>query len=112
MNDTTLLFADTRIAMLCGCALVATVVFALMLHSIATFRRTPSGGARPRQAAAEVFWALVPIVIVIAMAAPAVRALVAPHNGVETAQQIRPATGPALAGEIPQKAFNDSSIPL
>lgn len=50
------------------CAMLAVVVFGVMLHSIATFR---GDAARLRRnAAAEIAWALVPILIVIAAAAP------------------------------------------
>lgn len=107
---------DVHGTVLWVCAFVTAAVFVLMVHSIATFRRAPSDAARPRNATAEVFWALVPIVIVIAMAAPAVRSIVAadgsPGDAVETAQQTHPAPGPELAGEIPQKAFQDGPVPL
>lgn len=91
-----------------GCLPIAIAVFATMLHSIATFHRaTPT-----RNAVAETLWALVPICIVIAMAAPAVKSLVMPAPAHETVQQTRRPPGPELAGEIPQKAFHDGVIPL
>jgi heme/copper-type cytochrome/quinol oxidase subunit 2 len=91
-----------------GCLPIAIAVFATMLHSIATFRRP----GPVRNAIAETLWALVPIVIVIAMAAPAVKSLVTSAPATETAQQTRTPPGPELAGEIPQKAFHDGGIPL
>lgn len=91
-----------------GCLPVAIAVFATMLHSIATFRRA----GQARSAMAETLWALVPIVIVIVMAAPAVKSLVTGAPAVETAQQTRTPPRAELAGEIPQKAFHDGSIPL
>ena len=91
-----------------GCLPIAIAVFATMLHSIATFRRT--GPAR--NAVAETLWALVPIVIVIVMAAPAVQSLVTGKPAAEAAQQTRTPPGPELAGGIPQKAFHDGGIPL
>jgi len=101
-------------AVLWACALVTAAVFALMIHSIATFRRAASGTQQRRNATAEVFWALVPIVIVVATAAPSVTGLMSadPAATRETAQQTRPAPGPELAGEIPQKPFQEGPIPL
>ncbi len=102
-------------AVLWACALAATAVFALMIHSIATFRRIPDGVKRERNSTAEVFWALVPILIVGASATPALTGMLeadpVPASS-ETAQQTRPAPGPELAGEIPQKPFQDGPVPL
>ena len=98
-----------------ACTLAAMAVFALMIHSIATFRRAPDGGKRERNSTAEVFWALVPIIIVGATAAPAVTGMLdaGPASASsETAQQTRPEPGPELAGEIPQKPFQDGPVPL
>jgi heme/copper-type cytochrome/quinol oxidase subunit 2 len=47
-----------------------------MIHSIATFRR--AAGSRPK-ALAEIFWAIVPIFIMVSTALPAVRMLAAEH---------------------------------
>ena len=101
-------------AVLWVCVLVSAAVFARMIHSIATFRRGSPDSDRPRNATAEVFWALVPIAIVVAMAAPSVSTLMNSDPGAarETAQQTLPATGPELAGEIPQKPFQEGPIPL
>jgi|RhiMethySRZTD1v2_1073278.scaffolds.fasta_scaffold54453_5 heme/copper-type cytochrome/quinol oxidase subunit 2 len=55
------------------CAFVVAAVFAVMIHSIATFRRA-SGS---RNAVAEIFWAIVPIFIMVSTALPAVRMLAA-----------------------------------
>jgi len=57
------------------CGFVATAVFAVMIHSIATFRRV--AGERPK--IAEIFWAIVPIVIMVSAALPAARMLAAEH---------------------------------
>jgi heme/copper-type cytochrome/quinol oxidase subunit 2 len=57
-------------------AFVVAAVFAIMIHSIATFRRTGSG--QP-SALAEIFWAIVPIVIMVSTALPAVRMLASDH---------------------------------
>jgi heme/copper-type cytochrome/quinol oxidase subunit 2 len=54
------------------CAFVAATVFAVMIHSIATFRR---GGTGQPRAIAEIFWAIVPIFIMVSTALPAVRML-------------------------------------
>ncbi len=53
------------------CATGAIAVFGMMLHSIATFRSGPT--RLRRHAIVEVAWALVPILIVIAAAAPSLR---------------------------------------
>ena len=58
------------------CAFVAAAVFAVMIHSIATFRR--SGAGQPR-ALAEIFWAIVPIFIMVSTALPAVKMLASQH---------------------------------
>ena len=59
-----------------ACGFVAAAVFAVMLHSIATFRR--AAGARP-SAVAEIFWAIVPIFIMVSAALPAARMLAVEH---------------------------------
>ena len=58
------------------CAFVVAAVFAIMIHSIATFRRV--AGAQP-SALAEILWAIVPIVIMVSTALPAVRMLASEH---------------------------------
>ena len=57
------------------CAFVVAAVFAVMIHSIATFRRA-SGS---RNAVAEIFWAIVPIFIMVTSALPAVKMLASQH---------------------------------
>jgi len=57
-------------------AFVVAVVFAVMIHSIATFRR--AAGTRP-SAVAEILWAIVPIFIMVSTALPAVRMLASQH---------------------------------
>ncbi|HEV8334756.1 MAG TPA: hypothetical protein VGQ22_25255 [Steroidobacteraceae bacterium] len=71
--------APTPILWICG--FVAAAVFAVMIHSIATFRR---GGGQPSfgqpSALAEIFWAFVPIFIMVSTALPAVRMLASQHT--------------------------------
>ena len=57
---------------------MVAAVFAVMIHSIATFRR--AAGAQP-SALAEIFWAIVPIFIMVSTALPAVRMLTSDHAG-------------------------------
>ena len=59
-------------AVLWICAFVVAGVFAVMIPSIATFRR--AAGSRPNPVA-EIFWAIVPIFIMVSTALPAVRML-------------------------------------
>jgi cytochrome c oxidase subunit 2 len=113
MTESTGTLADVHTAVLWGCVAVTLAVFALLIHSIATFRRTPGDGAQKRNATAEVVWTLVPIIIVVATAAPAMRSLMTFDSpAAETAHEGAPVRGPELAGEIPQKAFHDGGIPL
>ena len=58
------------------CAFVAAAVFAVMIHSIATFRRS---GAGSPSALVEIFWAIVPIFIMVSTALPAVKMLTSQH---------------------------------
>jgi len=61
------------------CAATAALVFAAMIVSIATFRRS-LGDCPPTSVAgktSEILWALIPIAIVVAAAIPAVRTIVA-----------------------------------
>ena len=57
------------------CAAVAAVVFGVMLHSVATFRR---GAADAGRRLAEILWAIVPIAIMAASAMPAMRTAMNP----------------------------------
>lgn len=71
-------------AILWGGALVVAAVFAVMIHSIATFRRgaEPDAVRAHPSALAEILWAIVPIFIMVSSALPAVRMLTAdgaPH---------------------------------
>jgi heme/copper-type cytochrome/quinol oxidase subunit 2 len=59
-----------------ACGFVAAAVFAVMIHSIATFRR--AAGERPK-AIVEILWAIVPIFIMVSAALPAARMLAAEH---------------------------------
>ena len=65
--------APTAILWICG--LVTVAVFAVMIHSIATFRR----GSGP-SAWREILWAIVPIFIMVSTALPAVRMLASQHS--------------------------------
>jgi cytochrome c oxidase subunit II len=60
------------------CAAIAVAVFATMIVSIVTFggslRDCPPASASSK--AAEILWALIPIVIVLAAAIPALRTIV------------------------------------
>lgn len=96
-------------AVLWACAIASFGVFAVMLHSIATFRResTPR-----RMGSAEILWALIPIIIVVAMAAPAIGTQVGPRDADMTAGQPRDQDRPELAGDLQRKAFHEGGIPL
>ena len=58
------------------CGFVAAAVFAVMIHSVATFRR--SSGRQP-SALVEILWAIVPIFIMVTSALPAVKMLASQH---------------------------------
>jgi cytochrome c oxidase subunit II len=60
------------------CAALAAVIFGVMLYSVATFRSAPGAGmaAYRHSTIVEVLWALIPIVILVSAAAPAIKALV------------------------------------
>ena len=58
------------------CGFVTAAVFAVMIHSIATFRRSHSG--QP-SALTEILWAIVPICIMVTSALPAVKMLASQH---------------------------------
>ena len=66
------MIVPTPVLWLCG--FVAAAVFAVMIHSIATFRRA-SGPSAWR----EILWAIVPIFIMVSTALPAVRMLASQH---------------------------------
>ena len=70
------MIVPTAILWICG--FVAAAVFAVMIHSIATFRRSAGPGARP-SALAEILWAIVPIFIMVSTALPAMRMLASQH---------------------------------
>ena len=58
------------------CGFVAAVVFAVMIHSVATFRRGSGGN---RNALVEILWAIVPILIMVTSVLPAVKMLASQH---------------------------------
>jgi heme/copper-type cytochrome/quinol oxidase subunit 2 len=71
------MIVPTPILWICG--FVAAAVFAVMIHSIATFRRgSGERGAGP-SALTEILWAIVPIFIMVSTALPAVRMLASQH---------------------------------
>jgi heme/copper-type cytochrome/quinol oxidase subunit 2 len=71
---TTAMMVPASVLWICG--FVVAGVFAVMIHSIATFRR--AAGAQPN-ALAEIIWAIVPIFIMVSTALPAVRMLASQH---------------------------------
>lgn len=99
------------IALLWICVSGAIVVFGAMLCSIVAFGRAPTQTAKPRCMSAELLWAVVPIVIVIAMAAPSVAPLLSPGTDSvnRTAQQ---PSQPAAPVHASQKTFNEGAVPL
>lgn len=58
------------------CAALATAIFGVILHSVATFRGSPTG--LRRRTLVEIAWALVPILIVVAAATPVLRMQIEP----------------------------------
>jgi heme/copper-type cytochrome/quinol oxidase subunit 2 len=74
------ILASTQQSLLWICAIVAVLVFAAMMYSTVTFRAHDSAdnsahnsSRRARHVAREFAWALVPIFIVIAAAAPSMK---------------------------------------
>jgi cytochrome c oxidase subunit 2 len=61
------------------CVAIAAAVFAAMLYSVATFRRSkhPEPAKFDHSTTAEVVWTIIPVLILVAMAIPAARTLVA-----------------------------------
>jgi cytochrome c oxidase subunit 2 len=60
------------------CALVALIIFVVMIWSVASFRRPhqPALATLDRSTLAEIVWSIIPIVILISAAMPAMRTLV------------------------------------
>ena len=71
------------------CGIIAAAVFAVMIYSVATFAGEP--GDTPakyrRGPFAEVLWAIVPILIVVALALPAVRPMMTAEGRSELAAE-------------------------
>jgi cytochrome c oxidase subunit II len=90
------------------CAFVVAGVFAIMIHSVATFRR--AAGSR-RNALLEILWAIVPIFIMVSTALPAVRMLTSQHatSGQESRLLTASSKGPWPLStiEVPVQANND-----
>jgi cytochrome c oxidase subunit 2 len=61
------------------CVAIAVAVFGVMIYSIATFRKSKGAVAATfdHNTTAEVIWTLIPVIILVAMAIPAARTLVA-----------------------------------
>jgi heme/copper-type cytochrome/quinol oxidase subunit 2 len=84
------ILASTQQSLLWICAIVAVLVFVAMVYSTVTFRADNSAhdsagnsahnsAGRARHVAREFAWALVPIFIVVAAAAPAMRNAIPTH---------------------------------
>ena len=70
-------FTEVRLVMLGMCALLAAGVFSTMFLSIWSTRRAPAAeDTLPQHLAAELVWAAIPCLIVLAAAIPAVIAIV------------------------------------
>jgi heme/copper-type cytochrome/quinol oxidase subunit 2 len=98
--------AGYSLALLAVCE-IAAAVFAAIIISIATFRPSivvsPRAGARMR----EVLWALVPIVIVIAAATPALMTM---YGAPASEQTVRYVDGPdRVAGKVASRAERRAS---
>jgi len=82
-----------QMIILVACASIACIVFGVMLYSIAVFRApvgsTPSAFRQRR--GIELLWALIPIMIVIGTAAPAVGALLPADTSVMFTYSVAPA---------------------
>jgi cytochrome c oxidase subunit II len=87
------------------CAVVAAVVFGVMLYSIATFRAPPGAtpGSTPatfrRCSLVEVTWALIPIAIVIAATMPSLRLMNASTVAIAEVSSTHSHLLPRSAGE-------------
>ena len=80
-----------QIGLIAGCAATAAVVVCVLLHSIATYPARERSGMRHFHAFGEFCWALVPVVILFGMAAPAVSGMLAGDTAI--AQQAAANTG-------------------
>jgi len=70
-----------RLVVMGMCALVAVGVFAAMFVSIWSTRRAPAASTAFRQSfAAELVWAAIPCLIMLAAAIPAVIAIASTHT--------------------------------
>ncbi|MFL6617570.1 MAG: cytochrome c oxidase subunit II transmembrane domain-containing protein [Povalibacter sp.] len=111
MNTHQTLLSQFQEPVLWICAGGGLLVFAAMLYSVASFRRKP--GSQDRAPTAEVLWAIVPILIVIAAAAPAFKGLFPnSHTAPNVADAIDVSPPSGAPGEMPQKAFNEAGVPL
>jgi len=71
-----------RLVVMGMCALIAAGVFAAMFVSIWSTRRAPAAPTALRQSlAAELVWAAIPCLMMLAAAVPAVIAIVSAHTG-------------------------------
>jgi heme/copper-type cytochrome/quinol oxidase subunit 2 len=90
------------------CVGAALIVFVSMLYSVASFR-----DRRPGRMTTEVLWALIPILIVIVGAAPALTTMLSAsaRSGIAAVNK-NVAAAPVHAAEAPQKPFHDGAVPL
>jgi heme/copper-type cytochrome/quinol oxidase subunit 2 len=103
--------APIHTIVLWACVVIAIAVFATMLWSVARFRPVASDcpAARGRKNRVEVVWAIMPILIVIATAAPAIRVLLSVGNTEVPVAGTSPHRGPALVSETPQQAIPEKT---
>ncbi|WP_018863839.1 cytochrome c oxidase subunit II transmembrane domain-containing protein [Thioalkalivibrio sp. ARh3] len=97
------------------CVATGVVVFSVMLHSVLWHHRTAGANAARfhSNAAVEIVWTLIPIAIVVAMAMPAMRVLLAPEERPATPVGV---TGDPLYGHAEQsdqaaRVVGDAAIP-
>ena len=91
-----------HLAILWGCAAIGGIVVGFMLYSIATFPFLKGTGTTAFRARAvvELVWALIPVAILIGMAAPAVRGFLATAEAAPTQASnpgYRCAIGPTIS---------------
>jgi heme/copper-type cytochrome/quinol oxidase subunit 2 len=75
----------TTVLWICGA--VAAMVFIALIHSIVTFKNATDLPAKKHSRVSEILWAIVPIIMLVAMAVPAVKSLVAPSSSSQLAAE-------------------------
>lgn len=88
------MISDLRLIVLGVCIATAVIVFGIMLYSIVRYRRGLGREARHfhSHAAVEILWSIVPWLIVVGLAAPVTRQVLATK-----AREARPIALPNLA---------------